>query len=85
LVFFCFKCVAENAAGKVFSHPSLVMVQKSVHEPRGLDLFKKPRSNEVELINAANPNEQAPAEVFVVLPSDRTEQVIHSSNTEDAT
>ena len=69
----CFQCVAENRHGRAFSHPSLVMVQESKHEPRGLDLFKNKDETKVELVDAAK--EQNPAEVFVVLPSDRAEQV----------
>ena len=72
--------MAENVAGKVFSHPSLVMLQKTVHEPRGLDIFNKPAAKEgdsnVELVNASNPAAETPAEVFVVLPSEKSEQVI---------
>ena len=71
------QCVAENAAGKVFSHPSLVMVQKFQHEPRNLDLFKTGAAgtaeSKVELVDAAK--EQNPAEVFVVLPSEKSEEV----------
>ena len=73
--------MAENVAGKVFSHPSLVMLQKT-HEPRGLDIFNNPAAakegdSNVELVNASNPAAETPTEVFVVLPSEKTEQVIY--------
>ncbi len=74
--------MAENIAGKAFSHPSLVMLQKTFHEPRGLDIFNKPAAakegdSNVELVDAANPAAETPSEVFVVLPSEKAEQVIY--------
>lgn len=75
-----YQCVAENKNGKVFSHPSLVMVQKPLHEPRGLDLFKTTNAESrtdsdanLEVVGAANPADGKQG-VFVVLPTDNANQ-----------
>ena len=50
-----YQCVAENEAGKVFSHPTLVMLQKPQHQPRQLDIFaKKEGDANVELVDASS-------------------------------
>jgi hypothetical protein len=51
------QCVAENPSGRVFSRPSLVMLQPSLHEPRGLDLFKKSEDAAVQLVDPAKDQE----------------------------